>query len=79
MFVKFGSNIDCGGLNGLEEHFCRVGVKTQREKRREDGNIPATPGCSTSTRWGWNMHSGASYRSGPTLITRPSGSCTGFH
>ncbi|KAJ3766150.1 hypothetical protein FB446DRAFT_606934, partial [Lentinula raphanica] len=34
---------------------------------------PATPGCSTSTRCGWNMHSGASNRSEPTLIVRPSG------
>ena len=25
------------------------------------------------------MHSGASYRSEPTLITRPSGSCPGCH
>lgn len=32
------------------------------------------PGCSTSTRCGWNRHSGASNRSLPTLITRPSGS-----
>lgn len=55
-----------------------------REKTRRRGsdkqvkelqrNIPATPGCSTSTRCGWNMHSGASNRSCPTLITRPSGS-----
>jgi hypothetical protein len=36
--------------------------------------LPATPGCSTSTRWGWNMHSGASNRSGPILMIRPSGS-----
>ena len=36
--------------------------------------IPATPGDSRSTRWGWNMHSGASNRSEPTLIVRPSGS-----
>lgn len=37
-------------------------------------DLPATPGCSTSTRWGWNIHSGASNRSEPILITRPSGS-----
>jgi hypothetical protein len=36
--------------------------------------LPATPGCSTSMRWGWNMHSGASNRSGPILMIRPSGS-----
>lgn len=34
----------------------------------------AMPGCSTSTRWGWKRHSGASKRSLPTRITRPSGS-----
>jgi hypothetical protein len=37
-------------------------------------SISATPGCSMSTRCGWNMHSGASKRSEPTLIVRPSGS-----
>ena len=36
--------------------------------------LPATPGCSTSMRCGWNMHSGASNRSWPILMTRPSGS-----
>jgi hypothetical protein len=79
VFVKFGSNIDCGGLDGLEEHFYSSRCQVERERENEDGNIPATPGCSTSTRWGWNMHSGASYRSEPTLITRPSGSCPGCH
>jgi len=39
-----------------------------------DEFLPATPGCSMSTRWGWNMHSGASKRSEPTLMVRPSGS-----
>ena len=38
-------------------------------------SISAHPGCSTSTKAGWNIHSGASNRSEPTLITRPSGSC----
>jgi hypothetical protein len=37
-------------------------------------SISATPGCSMSTRCGWNIHSGASKRSEPTLIVRPSGS-----
>lgn len=36
--------------------------------------LPAMPLPSTSTRCGWNKHSGASNRSEPTLITRPSGS-----
>ena len=34
----------------------------------------ATPTPSTLMRWGWNRASGASNRSPPTLITRPSGS-----
>lgn len=36
----------------------------------------ATPTPSTLMRWGWNRASGASNRSPPTLITRPSGSWT---
>jgi hypothetical protein len=34
VFVKFGSNIDCGSLDGLEKHFYRVGVRIQRERER---------------------------------------------
>lgn len=39
----------------------------------------ATPTPSTLIRWGWKRASGASNRSPPTLITRPSGSwgCVG--
>lgn len=36
----------------------------------------ATPTPSTLMRWGWKSASGASKRSPPTLITRPSGSWT---
>ena len=37
-------------------------------------SISEMPACSMSTRCGWNIHSGASKRSEPTLIIRPSGS-----
>ncbi|EDZ73257.1 hypothetical protein AWRI1631_42080 [Saccharomyces cerevisiae AWRI1631] len=36
-------------------------------------NSSPTPGCSTSTKPGWNKHSGASNLSCPTLIVLPSG------
>lgn len=35
----------------------------------------AMPEPSTLIRWGWNRASGASNRSPPTLMIRPSGSC----
>lgn len=83
MLVELGADVDGGGLDGVEEQFCRE----ENEKRvmlsgcicegrigMMDINSPAMPGCSTSTRCGWNMHSGPSKRSEPTLMTRPSGS-----
>ncbi|KAJ3884730.1 hypothetical protein GG344DRAFT_60204 [Lentinula edodes] len=44
-----------------------------RHKHCKSESRPATPGCSTSTRCGWNIHSGALNRSEPTLIVHPSG------
>lgn len=80
MLVELAADVDGRGLNRVEEELCQRGTGTKVSEAAEwtgerRGDAPATPGCSTSTRCGWNMHSGASNRSEPTLMTRPSGSC----
>ena len=80
MLVELSSDVNRRSLDGLEEKFCRGVVRClfvvllSKIVKNMVINLPATPGCSTSIKWGWNMHSGASNRSEPTLMTRPSGS-----
>jgi hypothetical protein len=60
MLVEFGSNVYCCCLDGLEKHFCGEIIFVIAHECEREKSVPAIPGCSTSTRWGWNRHSGAS-------------------